>query len=237
MPTDLDERYLDLLERVLTRYDLDGGDLEARRTGRDHPPTAETMIGLERLENLRETVGTVVREEVPGDLIETGVWRGGACILMRAVLLALGDEGRTVWVADSFRGLPRPSGRYAADEGDPLWTWEHLAVSEDDVRRNFARYGLLDDRVRFLAGWFSDTLQRAPIERLAVLRLDGDMYESTIDALDALYPKVSPGGFVIVDDYGGPAGCRPAVEDYRRAHGIAEPICAVDWTCVMWRRE
>ena len=235
-PTDVAERYLDLLERVLTRYDLDGGDLEVRREGRDHPETAETMIGLDRLHSLRGAVETVVREGVPGDLVETGVWRGGACILMRAVLAALGDEERTVWVADSFEGLPKPSGKYPADEGDPLWSWEHLAVSEDDVRANFARYGLLDDQVRFLVGWFADTLPDAPIERLALMRLDGDMYESTIDALEALYPRLSPGGYVIVDDFGGPAGCRPAVEDFRRAHGIDDPIEVVDWTCVMWRR-
>ena len=76
-----------------------------------------------------------------------------------------------------------------------------LAVPEEEVKANFRRYGLLDDQVRFLPGWFKDTLQDAPIDRIAVLRLDGDLYESTIQALDALYPRVSPGGFCIIDDY------------------------------------
>ena len=104
------------------------------------------------------------------------------------------------------------------------------------MKANFAKYGLLDDRVRFLPGWFSDTLPGAPFERIAVLRLDGDMYSSTIQALDALYPKVSPGGFVIIDDYGALEPCSRAVEDYREAHGISEPITDIDGTGVFWQR-
>jgi O-methyltransferase len=157
--------------------------------------------------------------------------------LMRGVLKAYGDTERTVWVADSFEGLPQPDPeRYPADAGDRLWTWPQLAVSVDQVKGNFERYGLLDDRVRFLVGWFKDTLPAAPIERLAVLRLDGDLYESTMDGLRALYHKVSPGGFVIVDDYGAMPGCREAVEDFRTEAGITEPIEQIDWTGVFWRR-
>jgi predicted O-methyltransferase YrrM len=84
-----------------------------------------------------------------------------------------------------------------------------LAVSREDVERNFAKYGLLDDRVVFLQGWFKDTLPSAPIGKIALLRLDGDMYESTMDALQNLYPKLSPGGYCIIDDFFGP--CRLAV--------------------------
>lgn len=89
----------------------------------------------------------------------------------------------------------------------------------ETVRRNFARYGLLDEQVHFLKGWFGRSLSKAPIERLAVLQLDGDLYESTWDALTHLYPKLSPGGFAIVDDYWY-ASCRTAVHDYRVQHGI-----------------
>jgi len=103
------------------------------------------------------------------------------------------------------------------------------------VQGNFKRYGFLDDRVRFLKGWFKDTLHTAPISRLALVRLDGDMYESTIQALDALYPKLSPGGYLIIDDYGLP-GCRAAVDDYRATHGIKEEVRIVDWTGAYWRR-
>ena len=211
-------------------------DHSAREVGRDWPSEAETMIGLKRLENIQECVTDVIRNGVPGDLIETGAWRGGATIFMRAILAAYEDTDRVVWVADSFAGLPKPSGRYEADHGDAHWTYSELAVSEEEVRANFERYGLLDEQVRFLKGFFQDTLADAPIEQLAVARLDGDMYESTIVALEALYPKLSVGGYLIVDDWGAVPGCRQAVEDYRREHGITEPVVEIDWTGVYWQR-
>ena len=207
-----------------------------RTEGRDWPAQAETMIGLQRLDNIQHCVSDAIRQGVPGDLIETGVWRGGATIFMRAALAAYGDTTRSVWVADSFRGLPKPSGRYKADYHDHFWRFSALAVSADEVRANFARYGLLDDQVRFLEGFFQDTLAGAPIEQLAVARLDGDMYESTIVALEALYPKLSPGGYMIVDDYGAVGACSEAVDDYRRDHGITEPLVEIDWSGVYWQR-
>lgn len=138
----------------------------------------------------------------------------------------------------------RRSGKTArsgpADEGVGLDVSVHpeLAVGVEQVKANFARYGLLDDRVEFLAGWFADTLAAAPIESLAVMRLDGDLYQSTIEALSALYPRLSPGGYVIIDDYNNVElkGCRQAVTDFRDAHGISEPVQEVDWTAVYWRR-
>jgi O-methyltransferase len=213
------------------------GDPAARAEGRDWPPTAETMIGTARLTNVLECCVTALKDGVPGDFAETGVWRGGTTILMRAVLEALDDPERRVWVADSFQGLPAPDGdRYPADAGIDWSDVGVLQVDSDAVRANFARYGLLDDRVRFLEGWFRDTLPGAPIDRLSVLRLDGDLYESTMDALVALEPKVSAGGFVIVDDYGGWEPCRAAVDDYRRDRGITDAMETVDWTGVWWRK-
>ena len=195
------------------------------------------MVGFRRLENIRHCVTAVVHEGVPGDLLVAGTWRGGEAIFMRAVLEVLGDPVRAVWVADSFKGLPPPDpDTYPADAGDTLHTFPELAVSLAEVKANFARYGMLDDRVRFLEGWFKDTLADAPIGRLAVLRCDGDMYESTIDTLRPLYPKVSPGGFVIVDDYGCVPACKQAVDDYRREHDITDPIETIDWTGVYWRK-
>ncbi|MFE3860391.1 TylF/MycF family methyltransferase [Streptomyces goshikiensis] len=218
---------------------VDHGTFDAghRAEGLDVPTVAHTMIGLHRLDNIQKCVEQVLRDGVPGDFIETGVWRGGACILMRALLKAHGVEDRNVWLADSFAGVPVTS-----EDSHPLdqamefhnLNWV-LSCSEEQVRQNVARYGLLDDQVKFLPGMFADTLPNAPIDQLAVLRLDGDLYESTMDALVNLYPKVSVGGFVIVDDYLIPA-CKQAVHDYRNEHGIDEPIETVDVTGVYWRR-
>ncbi len=212
-------------------------DEATRAEGRDWPARAESMAGLRRLENLQYCVTDVLRRGVPGDLIETGAWRGGVTIFMRAILEAYADTERRVWVADSFQGLPKPDPeRWPAEAGDEHWTMGQLAVSLEEVQANFARYGLLDERVRFLAGWFADTLPTAPIKRLAVLRLDGDMYGSTMEALEALYPKLSVGGYVIVDDYGAIPQCKEAVTDFRTAHDIIDPMETVDWTGVYWQR-
>jgi O-methyltransferase len=211
-------------------------DPEKRRNGLDWPPHAHTMIGLKRLENLQFCMEDVITRGVPGDFIETGVWRGGSTIFMRAILKSYAITDRTVWVADSFEGLPKPDVEtYPADAGDTHHVHDELRVSLESVRANFETYGLLDDQVRFLKGWFRDTLPTAPIEKLAVLRLDGDMYESTTVALQSLYPKVSSGGFVIVDDYC-IESCAKAVEDYRAANGITDEIHPIDGTGVFWRR-
>ncbi len=222
-------------------HEDDGTDLEAakkaRENGTDWPECADTMIGLKRLNNVQMCVTDVIRRGVPGDLIETGVWRGGSTIFMRAILKALGDQNRTVWVADSFEGLPKPdTGTYGADARDNHHLFDELRISLEQVKANFAKYGLLDQQVQFLKGWFKDTLHKAPIENLAVLRLDGDMYESTMDAFKALYHKLSPGGYCIVDDYGAVEGCKLATHDFRKQHGIDEPIQQIDWTGVFWQK-
>lgn len=216
-----------------------GADRETRAVGNDWPPHAETMVGLARLANVRDCVTTALADGVPGDLVETGVWRGGTAIYLRAILAALGNTDRTVWACDSFEGLPEPDAeRYPVDV--PLRLHEHsqLAIGLDAVRQNFARYGLLDDQVRFVPGWFRDTLPKLATEvgPIAVLRLDGDMYESTIDALTNLEPLVAPGGYVIVDDYNGIDACKQAVIDYRAAEDITAEIHDVDWTAVWWRK-
>jgi hypothetical protein len=239
--------YLELLKGCLTRVlfmnDAPGRDAEKlakdreiRELGWDWPDEAETMIGMVRLNCIQECVETALRDGVPGDLLEAGVWRGGAVILMRGVLAAHGVRDRTVWVADSFQGLPPPdSASFTQDVAVDLSGFDELAVSLDQVKTNFARYGLLDENVQFLQGWFKDTLADAPIERLAVLRLDGDYYESTIQTLEALYDKVSPGGFVLVDDYLHLDSCRQAVDDFRAAFSIDDEIIEVDWNSIYWR--
>ena len=231
------------LLRVLTRKDLmlvryHPFDEHKRNHGLDWPTKAETMIGMKRLTSLQRCVETVLDEDIPGDLIECGVWRGGACILMRAVLAAYGDKTRCVWVADSFAGVPAPDTKnYPADTGLRLdLSADVLAISQEAVAANFERYGLLDDQVRFLPGWFKDTLSSAPISHISVLRLDGDLYESTIQALDALYPRLSVGGFCVIDDYYPIEACRQAVADYRKKHQIVAEINEIDGSGVFWRK-
>ena len=205
---------------------------------------AVTMLPLERLDNLRFCIETALSDGVPGDIIETGVWRGGAMIFARGILKAHAVTDRTVWVADSFEGLPNPDAERFPNEAKAhagvvmSKVFGHFAASLEDVQRNFSAYGLLDDRVRFLKGWFKDTLPGAPIERLAVMRLDGDYYESTRDALVHLYPRLTPGGFVIIDDFGEDTWtyCRKAVDEYRTEHRIDDPIIKVDSRCWYWRR-
>lgn len=211
--------------------------LERRAKGLDWPGEAESMIGVDRLRNIRECIEALLVDGIPGDLIETGVWRGGASIYMRAVLFAHGDEARRVWVADSFKGLPshEVTGE-ARDEELDLWSRTELAVSREEVERNFARYGLLDDRIQFLEGWFHETLPTAPIGALALIRLDGDLYASTMTALTALYHRLSPGGFVIVDDYHTYRQCRDAVEEFRSEIGSTEEMVDVDGSATFWRK-
>jgi hypothetical protein len=211
--------------------------LEEKYLGLIWPTRAHTMIGMPRLENLQMCVETVLQDRIPGDLIETGVWRGGASIFMRGILKAYGVTDRVVWAADSFAGLPPPDfEKYPREAAVDFSKVEALAVSLEDVRTNFARYGLLDDQVRFLKGWFKDTLSGAPIERLAVARLDGDLYESTMDALTALYPKLSPGGYVIIDDYNSFESCNIAVNDFRRDQGISAPLSLIPGAGAFWRK-
>jgi O-methyltransferase len=206
------------------------------RDGKIWPSMAHSMIGERRMRNVRMAVETVIRENVPGDLIETGVWRGGTCIFMRGILKAHGDTARKVFVADSFAGLPPPDpGKYPADRGDNLHTFRELAVSRAEVEENFRNFGLLDRQVEFVEGFFEHTLPKLSANRFSLMRLDGDMYSSTIQALEALYPALSPGGFCIIDDYA-LAGCRRAVDDFRARTGITAKMQKIDWTGMFWRK-
>jgi hypothetical protein len=247
------ELYLSLLKRSLTNTvfgvepDASEGStpryVEAAITHYQQGP-AVSMLPLVRLDNLQACVTDVVQRGVPGDLVETGVWRGGAAIFMRALLRVMEVTDRLVWAADSFEGLPEPDPAQHPLEHKSFRSaamtkyYGHLAVSQGEVERNFAAYGMLDDQVRFLKGWFKDTLPTAPIGAIAVLRLDGDYYESTRDALTSLYDRVSPGGYVIIDDYGEDmwTECRKAVDEFRELRGITDPLIVVDKPCSYWRK-
>jgi hypothetical protein len=201
--------------------------------------TSVSMLPLSRLDNVHFCIDDVIRSNVPGDFIETGVWRGGTTILMRAVLKAYEIVDRVVWVADSFEGLPEPDAdKYPIEAKTHAGSvmkkaYNYFAASLEEVQANFKAYDLLDDQVRFLKGWFKDTLPVAPIKLLSIMRLDGDYYESTMDALINLYDKLSVGGYVIVDDYGEESWtyCRRAVDTFREQRGIKDPLIRVDLKC------
>lgn len=228
------------LRRLLSRRGLvlvRGSSEALRREGNDWPADAETMVGLKRLDNVQQCIRTVLDSAIPGDLMEAGVWRGGVSIFMRGALEAYGDAERNVWAADSFEGLPPPSPEeFPADAEDEHWRQKGLAVGLEEVKTNFLRYGLLDERVRFLKGWFKDTLPTSPVEMLSVLRIDADMYESTYQVLETMYPKVSSGGFVIIDDYFSVEGCRRAVQDFRSQLAIREELTRIDSEGAFWRK-
>lgn len=229
--------YIDLVKKVVANTIYE--NTESREVGGDWPTTAHTMIGIKRLDNIHNCLKYIIKNNIPGDCVETGVWRGGATILMRAILKAYNIKDRAVWVCDSFEGLPPPNEElYPADKGLNLSkeVIPYLAVSLPQVQENFSRYGLLDKQVKFLKGFFRDTLPTAPIQEIALLRLDGDLYESTMDALVHLYPKLSIGGFVIIDDYSIDA-CVQAVQDYRKLHKIKSPLIEIDWTGRYWQKK
>ncbi len=248
--SDLSSRYLDLLEKSLLNTIYNEYPLEmrlravmqrlrhpyiTRRGAVPWPARAHTMIGAPRLRHLRYLVERTIQEGIAGDYIETGVWRGGACILMRGVLAAHGVPDRRVYCADTFAGLPAPNPKYPVDKRDRSYTFVELAVSENTVRQNFAAYDLLDDQVVFLKGQFADTLPCLSDNTFALIRLDGDMYGSTTDALNNLYDRVSPGGFVIIDDYGGLRNCARAVHDFLDQRRLRVNIQRIDESGVWWQ--
>jgi hypothetical protein len=238
IPQTSEELYLDLLKKTLTRAQVaPSGDpmcyMEPVHMTNGRVEDAETMIGTKQLDNIQFCVTDVLRRKVPGDLIEAGVWRGGVTVFMAAILKAYGDKDRCVWAADSFEGLPNPD----SQKDSPIFRQGEMAVSLEEVKENFTRYGLLDSRVRFLKGLFCNTLPGARIEKLSVLRADADLYESTRDVLKNLYPKLSVGGYAIFDDYSIHPAVRSAIDEYRRAHNITEKIERIDSQAVYWQKQ
>jgi len=193
-----------------------------------------THISDGRFYHLKKCMEEVEHNHIPGDFIETGVWKGGVTIFMKGFLSICNNQERRLWVADSFQGFP-PTNRF--DEAIlNNQRFPEIAVALDNVKANFFNYDFLDGKICFLEGFFSETLPMAPIDRLAILRLDGDLYESTMDALVHLYPKLSIGGYVIIDDYGYWPGCAKAVEDYRKEHNITEEWVWEDETAIHWKK-
>jgi len=204
---------------------------------RNWPKRAHTMIGLMRLENLQYCAEETIRNNVHGDLIETGVWRGGAAIFMRIILKTYGIKNKIVYVADSFEGVPKPNvDKFPADKGSDLHTYDELKIGLEEVKSNFKMYDVLDEQIKFIEGFFENTMKNTPIEKLSLLRLDGDMYGATWAVLENLYEKLSVGGYLIIDDYI-LEPCQNAIHDFRKLKKIKEPIMPVDGSGVYWKKE
>lgn len=209
--------------------------VESGHAATNRAEDAESMLGTRQFDSMQACIFDVVQNKVPGDLLEAGVWRGGMTIFMRGVLRTLGVTDRKVWVADSFAGLPPPD--KAEERSASWWAEGDMAESLETVRANFDRYGLLDEQVVFLKGFFSSTLPGAPIDKLSILRMDADLYGSTADILKSLYPKLSSGGYLICDDYSNLHDCKRAVDEYRAQHGITEPIVEIDRRAIYWKKK
>lgn len=203
---------------------------DIHRSGFSH-----TMVGQKRLDNLHHCLDHIRQHSVPGDLVECGVWRGGCCIFMVAYLELFLIEDRKVFAADSFDGLPKSTHQEDIFIDLSKETYPELAVSQSTVKENLESYDLSLDYVEFLQGWFKNTLPLAPIEKISLLRLDGDLYESTMDCLNALYDKVVEGGIVIIDDWVVMPPCKKAVEDFFENRGEMLPkMTEIDWSAVFW---
>ena len=161
----------------------------------------------------------------------------GASILI-AGLNKYFNFNRKVYVAESFEGLPPPDPNYQDDQGSTLHNISWLSVDIDTVKNNFKKYNLLDDNVIFIKEFFENSLKNSGIDKLSLLRLDGDMYSSTIQVLEELYDKVSIGGYIIIDDYNCEAvACKKAVDDFRNMRKIITQIERIDWYGVFWKKE
>lgn len=198
---------------------------------------SHTLIGLRRLNHLEYCAREIFARGIPGDFFEAGVCQGGASIFLRALQVVWGQEQRRVWAADSFEGLPPATA--IQDEGldftESNYPW--LAFSQERVEDHFRRYDLWSDNVRLVKGWFNETLPDLDCGPLSLLRLDADLYQSTMDVLTNLYDKVVPGGFVVVDDYGAFEACRLAIDEFRLERNIQAPLKWIDWSGVYWRKE
>ncbi len=209
------------------------GDLDTYRRGRDlHRllyAQGYTMLGSRRGRTLHRLAGQVIHDGVPGAFVDCGVWNGGSTILM-----ALGGAGRDLWAFDSFEGLPTPS----EVDGEKSFQYAGDCVgSEARLREGIDRYAA-GAGLHVRAGWFQDTLMDAASEvgPVAILHCDGDWYESVRLTLEAFYPLVSSGGYIVIDDYGTWPGAKRATDDYRRAAGDRSRLRRIDHTGRYWRK-
>lgn len=201
-----------------------------------------TMTSASRVFALCEAVRYVCDNTVPGDIVECGVWRGGSMMAAARTLMECGDTSRSLYLYDTFEGMPPPGARDRArtsdrsaadilkadrkDEGSLYWAYSPL----ETVRNNLLRTNYPADRMRFIKGKVEQTLPASLPERIAILRLDTDWYESTLHELTHLYPRLSHNGVLIIDDYGYWQGARAAVDEFFRAQSFRPMLVRVDST-------
>lgn len=214
--------------------DFEPGDIEAWRA-----VSAFTMTSPERIYALREAVRYVVREKIPGDIVECGVWKGGSMMAVARTLLDLKDESRTLHLFDTFEGMPPPTAAdvdYTGQEAEArlqrsdkdanLWAIAPL----DQVKQAVLGVGYPADKIRFVKGKVEDTIPQEAPATIALLRLDTDWYESTWHELVHLFPRLQPGGVLIIDDYGHWQGARKAVDEYLSGHAVRILLNRIDYT-------
>ncbi|CAH1798105.1 unnamed protein product [Owenia fusiformis] len=212
---------------------------DARKRGADWPSVGYTMIGTIGLENVQELLEHVIQDGVPGDFLEAGVWRGGASMFAKAIMNSYNQQNRQTWVCDSFEGLPPAT---QAKDNDHWSKMKALAVSKEIVRGHFDEFFLLDETVHFIQGYFVYSLpclRKTLTERnnkIAVLRADGDMYESLMDILFNLYEFVPVGGYIIIDDWGIQVA-KKAVQEFRAMHDIKSTIFPFRGISMYWKVE
>ena len=200
-----------------------------------------TMTSVERMYALWEGVRHVCRQNVSGDLVECGVWRGGSSMVAALTSAQEGDGVRRLWLYDTFAGMNEPSERDVTIEGMSAHeNWDTIrttpgdptmaAASLEDVQANMASTGVAPERVEYVRGPVEETIPGRAPERIALLRLDTDWYESTRHELEHLWERLEPGGVLIIDDYGHWAGAREAVDEFFAKRSDAPLLTRVDYT-------
>ncbi len=185
-----------------------------------------TMVTNKNLVTLYNLVREVTRARLPGDIVECGVWNGGSAAVMGyadAQENAHESSRRTIWLFDSFEGLPPVTEKDVNVKKENYFVgWNKGSITA--VKNAFSKLGLPLDHVKVVPGWFETTLKTAGVERIAILHIDADWYESVKIVLDVFYEKIVPGGYVILNDFGTWDGCNQAVDDFFAEHGLSD-IC------------
>ena len=233
--------YLDLLKKIIINsvYHPNQQVTEGR-IWPDFPTLS--MIGMPRLDNIQKLALDCLFNNIKGDFIEAGIWKGGAIALMAALLNITDTKNRKVIGVDSFEGIPpaKPD-IYPADAAHIGCEKIKILLNNslEEVEGYLIRLGLYENKnIQLIKGWFCDVLPelKKTNPTFALVRLDGDTYESTIQALENLEPHTSQGGYIIIDDYFSWTGCKKATDDYRLKMGITAPLTTVDWTCAYWKK-